>query len=391
MQTNFLCLSEELKGTSFLRTLKQAGCGVFVVTREKSRDKAWPREYIDELFVQPDSRHKPHDRQSLIEGAAWLMREHGIDRVIALDDFDVEDAALIREEFRIPGMGQTTARHFRDKLAMRMVARENGIPSPAFCAMFRREEVAQFCEVNVGPYVVKPRSEASATGIRKVANAREALAAFDELGEESYRYLIETFASGQVYHVDALVKDQRVVFVRASGYVHPPLSIVQGGGTFQTRTLALDSDDHAELGRLTAEVMAAFGLRFSASHTEWIRDARGKFLFLETSSRVGGAHIADMINSASGVDLWAEWARLELAEVAGSGYRAPQDQGRHAAVTIRTTAEESPELSDLGVDEIQASFPLKHHAAVLLGHRDLTRVTRAQDQLYEVLTQRFGS
>lgn len=256
--------------------------------------------------------------------------------------------------------------------------------------MFRRDEVARFCDVHAGPYVVKPRSEASATGIRKVANAREALEAFDGLGAEAYRYLIETFAPGQVYHVDALVKDARVVFVRASGYVDPPLTIVQGGGTFQTRTLALHSEEHRELSRLTAEVMAAFGLRFSASHTEWIRDARGRFLFLETSSRVGGAHIADMVETASGVDLWAEWARLELAELAGSGYRAPQDHGHHAAVTIRTTSCEEPDLQEIGIAEVVRTFPMKHHAAVLLGGTDLNRVAHAQTKLFEVLNHRFG-
>ncbi len=390
MSHNFLCIAEELKGTTFLRTLKEAGCKVFLVTREKSQHKPWPMEYIDELFVQPNSRDKPHDRQTMIAGTAWLMQEHGIDRVVALDDFDVEDAALIREEFRIPGMGQTTARHFRDKLAMRMVAKEHGIPSPAFSAMFRRQQVEAFCNATPGPYVIKPRSEASALGIRKVAGVAEALEVYDELGEQAYRYLIEVFAPGQVFHVDALIREHKMQFVRASGYVDPPLSIVQGGGTFQTRTLDKDSADSKELAELTASVMKAFGLRFSASHTEWIRDAEGRFLFLETSSRVGGAHIGEMVQHATGVDLWAEWAKLELAELTGQTYAAPRDNGRFAAITIRTVGVEWPQFQDveLGVD-VQ-HVPKRYHAAAVYSSDVLTKVEAAQTKLYQELRQRFG-
>ena len=68
----------------------------------------------------------------MIQGFAYLMKIHNIDTVIALDDFDVEKAALIRETFRIQGMGQTTYRYFRDKLAMRQMAKDSGINIPPF-------------------------------------------------------------------------------------------------------------------------------------------------------------------------------------------------------------------------------------------------------------------
>ena len=390
MALNFLCISEELKGIPFLKTLKEAGCGVFVITRDLSRGKPWPMEYIDELFVQPNSRDTPHNRQTLIAGTAWLIQKHGIDRVVALDDFDVEDAALIREEFRIPGMGQTTARHFRDKLAMRMLAKEHGIPSPMFSNMFRRDTVIEFCGNAPPPYVIKPRSEASASGIKKVGSLDEVLAVYDELGEEAYRFLIECFASGQVMHVDAVVRESKVKFIRSSGYVDPPLSVVQGGGTFQTRTLDPHSDDHTKLVELTSRVMQAFGLRYSASHTEWIRNATGEFLFLETSSRVGGAHISDMIRHATGVDLWEEWAKLELAEVTGTPYEAPEDNGRCAAITIRVVGEEWPQFSDIYLEVDTQYIPKRHHAAVVYSSNDLSKVEEAQYKLYTALRERYG-
>jgi len=36
-------------------------------------------------------------------------------RVVTLEDFDVEKVAALREHLRIPEMGDTTTRYFRDK------------------------------------------------------------------------------------------------------------------------------------------------------------------------------------------------------------------------------------------------------------------------------------
>ena len=63
-------------------------------------------------------------------GAAYLARTERLDRIVALDDFDVETAAMLREYLGVPGMGQTRARGFRDKLAMRTRARAAGDTLP---------------------------------------------------------------------------------------------------------------------------------------------------------------------------------------------------------------------------------------------------------------------
>jgi hypothetical protein len=57
------------------------------------------------------------------------MKSNQVDAIVALDDYDVEKTYL---EPQIDGMGQTTGRYFRDKLAMRMRAKSCGISIPAF-------------------------------------------------------------------------------------------------------------------------------------------------------------------------------------------------------------------------------------------------------------------
>ena len=142
----FLCISCEFKGLDFLRYCKAEGNRVFLITAKATENDPWPRDVIDDIFFMDEVAHGTWNMEHFIAGLAYLMRSNKVDRIVALDDFDVEEAAELREHFRIPGMGQTTARHFRDKLAMRMKAAESGIKVPAFTALFNDEEVRQFTE-----------------------------------------------------------------------------------------------------------------------------------------------------------------------------------------------------------------------------------------------------
>ncbi len=79
-------------------------------------------------------------------GAAYLARTERLDRIVALDDFDVETAAMLREYLGVPGMGQTRARGFRDKLAMRTRARAAAIPCPEFVHALNHQAIADWTQ-----------------------------------------------------------------------------------------------------------------------------------------------------------------------------------------------------------------------------------------------------
>src|SRR5207244_3919111 len=162
-----LCLAGYEKGHDFLRECRRQGCRVLLVTSLSLKDKAhWPMESIDEIFYMPDQDHE-WNRADTIKAVSYLARTRTIDRIVALDDFDVEVAALLREHLRTPGMGETTVRHFRDKLAMRMKAREAGVPVPEFVHVVNYDRLRKFMDRVPPPWVLKPRSLAGAIGIKK--------------------------------------------------------------------------------------------------------------------------------------------------------------------------------------------------------------------------------
>ncbi len=284
----FLCISCYFKGAPFLRACQAAGNTVYLLTVKKLEHDPWPREAIEEFFFVENDSNAPAALANIAKGVAWMMQSRKIDRIVALDDFDVEKAAYLREEFRIPGMGQTTARYFRDKLAMRVQARGHGIPVPAFSDLFNDVALTEFANTIEYPCLLKPRGEASATGITKVHSASELWERVHGLGERRKDYLVEQFRPGDVYHVDALSVDGEVVFCQVSRYLSTPFEVAHGGGIFRSVSVPYRDEDAVTLRRLTENVMHAFGMQFSASHTEFIRTQDGKFVFLETASRVGG-------------------------------------------------------------------------------------------------------
>jgi biotin carboxylase len=260
-------------------------------------------DFIDEIFFM-EGQDTDWNLEHLLLGVSNLMRHSEIHSIVALDDFDVEKATYLRENLRIDGMGQTTGRYFRDKLAMRMRAKSCAISNPEFCSLFNDHEINQFADSVPAPWVLKPRSEASASGIIKVHDKESLWIHINEMGNNRFKYLLEQFRPGDVYHCDSLVLNGEILFSISSQYLATPMEISQGGGIFRSAVIPYESDDAQAIQEINAQVIKGFGLKHGAAHSEYIKCREtGRFFFLETSSRVGGAHIAEMVAAASNINL----------------------------------------------------------------------------------------
>jgi D-ala D-ala ligase C-terminus len=381
-KTGLLCVSSFHKGEDFLLRARAENCNVFLLTSDTLQGE-WNPACFDEVFyAQEQPEGKGHwNMGDVIAGMAWIMRERKIDRVVALDDFDVEKAAQLREEFRISGMGQTTARYFRDKLAMRIRAQEAGIKVPAFSALFNNREINQYTERVSAPWLVKPRSEASATGITKIHSADELWQHLDALGDRRHGYLIEQFRPGDVYHVDALSLDGKVIFVRGSKYLATPMDVAHGGGIFRSMVVDFEGPEDLALKNANELVLKAFGMQFSATHTEFIRDREtGDYIFLETSSRVGGANLAEMVYYSSDINIWSEWAVIEKAMAENTKYKLPKVAKRYAGIIVSLARMEWPDSSVFNDPEVVWRMHRQYHIGVIVASDSAERVRHLLDQ-----------
>jgi hypothetical protein len=383
----FLCISNFFKGNAFLTALKKQGNRVFLITSEKLKEKPWAFEYIDEVFYMP-GQDLDWDLNLLLKGVGGLMKTHKIEAIIALDDYDVEKAAFLRESLRIPGMGQTTGRYFRDKLAMRIKAQDAGIRVPPFSPLFNDSEINVFADQVPGPWVLKPRSEASAHGIIKVHTKEELWNRIHELGDNRLYYLVEQFKPGDVYHADGLQLGGKTLFLTVSRYLATPMEISQGGGIFRSANVKYGSEDDKAIKKVNEAIMKAFGLKNGASHTEFIKSREdGQIYFLETASRVGGAHLAEMVEAATNVNLWSEWAKIEDAIVKEKKYELPKVDKNYAGIVLTLSKYEHPDLSSFDDEEVCFRVPLEYHAGLIVKSTKQERVMELLDKYAE----RFGA
>jgi hypothetical protein len=335
-------------------------------------------EAIDEIFYLPDDGQKWNPLH-MRNAVSYLARTRVFDRVAALDDFDVELGAMIREHLRIPGMGETTVRYFRDKLAMRMRASEEGLNVPDFIHVLNHGQLAEFLERVPAPWVLKPRSSAGAIGIKKVHSKDEFWAILESLGDEQSGYLLERFVPGDIFHVDTIMSEREVVFAIASGYGTPPLEVAHGGGIFTTRILERDSDTSQRLLAENRRVLAALGLLRGVSHTEYIIGREdGRVYFLETSARVGGAHIAELVEAASGINLWAEWAKVEIAG-GKAAYAPPVPREDYAGLIVSLARQQHPDTSQFADPEIVWRMSKEHHIGLIVRSASPARVRELLD------------
>ena len=387
-----LLISSYFKGGRLIEECKKQGCHTVLVTLEALKDKEWPWESLDEKFFIPESFKEPQ----MTHAISYLARTREIDSIIPLDDFDVEVAASLREHLRKPGIGDTIARHFRDKLAMRVKADAEGILVPEFVHVLNHKKIDEYLKRVPAPWVLKPRGEAGSVGIKKLHKAEQVWKHIERLGDRQSDFLIEHYIPGDVFHVDSAVFNGKVLFSLGSRYKTPPLDIWNAGGVFVTQTVSPKDPVHDALLAINAKAIAAMGLTSGVVHAEFIQGppsrgaaggvnegSDGQLRFLEMAARVGGANIDLLVEAASGVNLWREWPKIELATIRKQDYKPPRATKKQAGLLVCLSRQEKPDLSALNGPEVWWKEAREHHAALIVADAKVERV----DQLLKDYTE----
>lgn len=374
-----LCVACVPYGRPFMIEAAKRGHKVMVLTSKKQLDKEWPRDLLEEVFAVEDF----WDEKQVRNTVAYLSRRRKIDRIVAMGDFDVEVACMLREHMRVPGMGETTMRYFRDKLAMRMKAREDGINVPDFVHILNHDEVYEYMQRVPAPWVLKPRQEAASQGIKIMNDDQEVWKKIMDLGDKQSHYLLEKYTPGDVYHVDSVVNDRRVLFRGISRYGTPMLDLNQKGGVYTTRLIDRNDPDWAALKDLNDRVVQSLGLVRGVTHIEYIKSREnGQFYFLEAGARVGAAKIPDVLYYGTDICLWWEWAKLETQ----THYELPPFQEAYAGAVVCLARQQWPDLGAYDDPEIVWKQKKEWHAGVIVRSEDPKRV----EELVNQYAQRFA-
>lgn len=154
----------------FVRTLHSIGANVIGVGDR-------PYDWLDD---ETKSRLGGYQKIGNVidEGALeWAVREiqkrMWVDRLETTIEAHILPAAHVRERCTIPGISSRTAYLCRDKVAMKEVLREAGVPTAASDGVSGLQQARSFAAEHGYPVILKPRDAAGASGTYRANNDAE--------------------------------------------------------------------------------------------------------------------------------------------------------------------------------------------------------------------------
>lgn len=285
----------------------------------------------------------------------WTLRNHRIDRIIAVHERAVLLAAELRSKFALPGMDHATAARFRDKVLMKEAVRASGAATvPGFSALDSAADL-ETADWSTGRKVIKSRLGLAAKDLYMVDTLEEARRLVAGLDLSGSHYEIEDFVTGQIYHCDSVVKDGRILFASVGKYLADPAGY-SPGGIFGT-VLVHEGKLHRRINDLNVAVLKGLGLQDGTTHLELFHTPDDELVFCEVAGRPPGGIIPPVIQWQYGFNIVETQIRLDAGLDISLG-STPADEAPGTCGFIAFYPGESDEhgiskaeFADLGVVE----------------------------------------
>jgi hypothetical protein len=155
----------------------------------------------------------------------------------------------------------------------------------------------------------------------------------------------------------------------------PLFDVMHSGGIFATHTVRRGSDMERRILAVHRRVTEHLGLVRGVMHTEYIHASDDdKIYFLETAARVGGVHISDLVVASTGINLWREWANIELRQ-GETPYQLPERRSDYSGLIVSLARQEVPDTSSFNDPEIVWRLQDNpHHVGLVIRSDNLERI-----------------
>lgn len=256
------------------------------------------------------------------------------DRVISMSQYEVMDAARVREALGVQGSTLADVLRTDDKVAMKRDVHAKQLRAPRFLPC-REATIGQ--APWEGRTVLKPVDGTASRNVHVFATfaaAQQAIADGAVPEFDADRFEVEEFLEGPIYHCDGLMLEGEPLVILASRYVGTCLDYAHGQ---PLGSVQLPEDSAACAA--TLRYLDAVGLRSGPFHLELIEtrgataDTAPEFAFLEVAARSGGSDIVELFELATGIDLVS-------AELAVQIITSPHESDPAMAWLVPRAAEE---------------------------------------------------
>lgn len=244
-----------------------------------------------------------YETNGLVElRAIELFEQYRFHTIIAIAEVDLIRAARLRERFQLAGQTLSSAMSFRDKVLMKKIAQQAGVPTPPIIRLEQPIDLIQFVQTHGYPIIVKPIDGVGSKNTHLLHTRHDLIQFLKE--DFSSSYVAEGFVNGDLCHVDGVIVDHQIRFICASKYINTPLRYREKGylGSY---LLHPDNPLSKRLLQQTKHILQHFQVPSTTTfHAEWFHTPDDELLFCEIASRTGGGKIIQTVTHAFGVDLF---------------------------------------------------------------------------------------
>ena len=130
-----------------------------------------------------------------------------LDGVMTVGTDASQTVAAVADALNLPGIPFEVAERATDKIKMRQILQEKGVPVPQFRPVWTLDEGREAVNSMELPLVIKPCDNMGARGVRKIERSDDLIPAFREAKEASIsgKLIVEEFMEGPELSLDALI------------------------------------------------------------------------------------------------------------------------------------------------------------------------------------------
>lgn len=240
-----------------------------------------------------------------VDAVIEVARRHAVDGVLTISaDRAVPVVAAVAEALGLPGIGTETAYVMTQKIAMRRVLADAGVPQPEFAAVRNVHEGYAALERVGLPAVLKPADSGGQRGVFRLESADDLerhlhVALAESPTDEA---IIESYVEGLELNGLVIVRDGEAFPLTLSDRLRPP-GLGFGVGWIHVYPSTIYGDQLEEAERVAVHAVHALGLRDGIAFPQLLATDDGRVLVIEVAARIPGGQMADLARHAVGVDL----------------------------------------------------------------------------------------
>jgi len=256
-----------------------------------------------------------HNLDEMRHACSFFTGKFGqINWMDSLNEYWLENEALLRSEFQIPGVSSDQVCAMRRKSEMKKIFEQAGVAYAKGRVAYTVKEALELAEETGFPIVVKPDGGVGAAHTYRL-NTRQEVENF-YANKPDMAFIAEEFVEGRMLTFDGLTDlAGNISFCASLHYDRGVMEVVNGGTDlyyYTTRVIAKDVED---AGR---RIVKAYGLKGRFFHLEFFRKPDGKLVAVEANIRPPGGMSLDLYNYSCDFDIYDLWARMVVGHEASS-------------------------------------------------------------------------